>query len=71
MAVFILSGCASFAADVALKDAEAKCARQGKQFAMDKAEKTELIVVAAAQVSGHCVGPAEPGYVSPTHQPER
>jgi len=60
-----LGACADMAANMALKDAQAKCARQGKQFVQDKLEKTELIVVSGAQVSGHCAGPGDPGYVPP------
>jgi hypothetical protein len=64
-AAFTLSGCADFAADMAVKDAQAKCAKEGKQFVPDQVKKTELVVVSSAQVSGHCAGPGEPGYVPP------
>jgi hypothetical protein len=60
-----LSGCADFAANVALQDAQAKCAKEGRQFVQDQVKKTELIVVSAAQVSGHCAGPGEPSYLPP------
>jgi hypothetical protein len=56
-----LSGCADFAADAALRDAQAKCARQGMQFVPDQVQKTELVVVSSAQVSGHC----EPSFAPP------
>jgi hypothetical protein len=52
-------------ADQALKDAQAKCAELGKQFVEDTVDKTELVVVSAAKVSGHCVGPGDPDYRSP------
>lgn len=58
-----LFGCADFAANVALTDAQARCAREGKQFVQDGMEKTELLVVSAARVSGRCAGPGEAGYV--------
>ena len=64
-AALALAGCANMAADMAISDAQAKCAKEGKQFVQDKVEKTEMIVVSAAQVSGHCVGPGDPGYVPP------
>jgi hypothetical protein len=64
-AAFALSGCADFAADMAVRDAQAKCARVGKQFVPDQVQKTELVVVSSAQVSGHCAGPGDPGYVPP------
>lgn len=64
-AALTLAGCADFAANVAIRDAQAKCAKEGKQFVQDKVEKTEMIVVSAAQVSGHCAGPGDPGYVPP------
>jgi hypothetical protein len=65
MSALALGGCADMAANMALKDAQAKCGKDGKQFVQDKVEKTELIVVSGAQVSGHCVGPGDPGYVPP------
>lgn len=64
-AMMALCGCADYAANAALQDAQAKCAKEGKQFVQDQIKKTELIVVASAQVSGHCAGPGEPGYVPP------
>ncbi len=64
-AAMVLSGCADMAADMAVREAQAKCAKEGKQFVQDKVDKTEMIVVSAAQVSGHCVGPGDPGYVPP------
>ena len=62
-AAFALSGCADFAANMALRDAQARCAKEGKQFVQEQVKKTELVVVSSAQVSGHCVGPGDPGYV--------
>jgi hypothetical protein len=64
-AALALAGCADMAANMATRDAQAKCAKVGKQFVQDKVDKTEMIVVSAAQVSGHCVGPGDPGYVPP------
>ena len=64
-AALALAGCANVAADMALRDAQAGCAKEGKQFVQDKVDKTEMIVVSAAQVSGHCVGPGDPAYVPP------
>jgi hypothetical protein len=64
-AALALAGCANMAADMAVRDAQAKCAKEGKQFVQEKVDKTEMIVVSAAQVSGHCVGPGDPGYVPP------
>jgi len=63
IAALALVGCADMAADMAVRDAQAKCAKEGKQFVQDKVDKTEMIVVSAAQVSGRCVGPGDPGYV--------
>jgi hypothetical protein len=60
-----LFGCADFAANVALKDAQSRCAREGKQFVQERAEKTELIVVSGARISGHCAGRGDPGYPVP------
>jgi len=59
-----LFGCADFAASTALNDAKARCVREGKRFVQENVEKTELLVVSSARVSGHCAGPGEPGYVS-------
>lgn len=64
-AALALAGCADMAADMAIRDAQAKCAKEGKQFVQDKVDKTEMIVVSAAQVSGHCVGPGDTGYIPP------
>jgi len=64
-AALALSGCADFAANVALKDAQAKCARLGQQFVQDEVKKTELVVVSSAQVSGHCVAPGDAGTAPP------
>ena len=36
---FALSGCSDFAADMAVRDAQAKCARLGKQFVPDQVQK--------------------------------
>ena len=64
-AALALAGCADMAADMALRDARAKCAKEGKQFVQDKVEKTEMIVASAARVSGLCARPGDPGYVPP------
>jgi hypothetical protein len=63
--IALLGGCADMLADQALKDAQAKCAKLGKQFVEDTMDKTELVVVSAAKVSGRCVGPGDPDYRSP------
>jgi len=65
VALLGLGGCADILADQALKDAQAKCAKLGKQFVEDTVDKTELVVVSAAKVSGHCIGPGDPDYRSP------
>ncbi|HSC18003.1 MAG TPA: hypothetical protein VLC74_03725 [Rhizomicrobium sp.] len=71
-AAFALSGCADMAASMALSDAQAKCAKLGKQFVPDDVKKTELVVVSSAQVSGHCAGPGDPGFVpAPSAPPNR
>jgi hypothetical protein len=64
-AALALAGCADMAANMATREAQAKCAKEGKQFVQDKVDKTEMIVVSAAQVSGHCVGPGDAGYIPP------
>jgi hypothetical protein len=48
-----------------LKEAQQNCAAQGKQFVQDKVEKHDNPIYSSASVSGHCVGPGDPGYVAP------
>ncbi len=59
-ASLLLAGCADMLADQALRDAEAKCEKMGMRFVQDKVDKTELVVISAAKVSGRCVPPEEP-----------
>ena len=61
-----LSGCSTMLANQALKDAQAKCVAQGKQFVQDSVEKQDNPIYSSAEVSGHCAGPGDPGYVAPT-----
>ncbi|MEJ1970796.1 MAG: hypothetical protein WDN03_19530 [Rhizomicrobium sp.] len=64
-ALLLLAGCSTILADQIIKDAQKKCAADGKQFVQDKVEKGEYVVVSTASVTGHCVGPGDPAYVAP------
>ena len=64
-AVFGLAGCSGMLASNATKKAEDECAAQGKQFVSTKVEKHDNPIYSSAEVTGHCAGPGEPGYVGP------
>jgi hypothetical protein len=52
----------------AIQQAKSHCAAEGKQFILGKVEEAPSANVAGGTmivVSGHCVGPGEPGYVTP------
>ena len=61
----LLSGCSAMLANQVLKEAQQKCASQGKQFVQDNLEKHDNPIYSSAEVSGHCAGPGDPGYVAP------
>jgi hypothetical protein len=63
--VLLLAGCSTILADDAERKLRAQCEAEGKQFVLTKVEKNEGIVVSSAMVSGHCVGPGDPGYIPP------
>lgn len=52
-------------ADNAVKQGQSKCAAQGKQFVQDNVEKHDNPIYSSAEVTGHCAGPGDPGYVAP------
>jgi hypothetical protein len=60
-----LSGCSGMLADNATKQAQSQCAAEGKQFLPTNVEKHDNPIYSSAAVSGHCVGPGDPGYVAP------
>jgi hypothetical protein len=61
----LLAGCSGMLADQVTKDAQKKCAAEGKQFVADKVEKHDNPIYSSAEVSGHCAGPGDTGYVAP------
>jgi hypothetical protein len=65
LAITALCGCSTVLADSARADLEAQCAEQGMQFVETERELNENIVMSSAAVSGFCVGPGDPRYVTP------
>lgn len=63
-ALGMLSGCATYLEEGATKNAAAQCEAMGKQFVKTDSKKTEAIVVSSATVTGECIGPEDPRYVS-------
>jgi hypothetical protein len=66
LASTILGGCSIVLEKDAVSQLQKQCAAKGMQFIQTDSKKTELLVVAQAQVSGVCVGPGDPRYVAPT-----
>lgn len=70
LAAFALAGCVDteqVRVD-AIQQAKSHCAAEGKQFILGKVEEVPSPNVAGGimvTVSGHCIGPGEPGYVTP------
>ena len=67
LCVPFLVGCSGMLADNAIKQGQEKCAAQGKQFVQDNVEKHDNPIYSSAEVTGHCAGPGEPGYVAPSN----
>ena len=65
MCVSFLAGCSGMLADNAVQQGQKKCAAQGKQFVQDDVEKHDNPIYSSAEVTGHCAGPGDPGYVAP------
>lgn len=65
MAITALCGCSTVLADSARADLEAQCAEQGMQFVETERELNENIIMSSAAVSGFCVGPGDPRYITP------
>lgn len=64
-AALALAGCAAALEQSAAKGLEAKCAEMGLQFVKTESRRTEAVVVSSASVTGECVGPTDPRWVSP------
>ncbi|HTT97318.1 MAG TPA: hypothetical protein VMF58_04670 [Rhizomicrobium sp.] len=65
LCVPFVTGCSGMLADQVTKEAQQKCASQGKQFVQDDVKKQDNPIYSSAEVSGHCAGPGDPGYVAP------
>lgn len=61
-----LTGCSVAMKGEAVAKLKATCAAQGMQFVQTDAKQTELLVYGSSEVTGVCVGPNDPRYVSPT-----
>ena len=66
LCLLFLSGCSGMVADQVLKEAQQKCATQVKQFVQDDLKKQDNPIYSSAEVTGHCAGSGDPGYVVPT-----
>ena len=62
--LLMLCGCATHLEKGATRNLEAQCAAMGRQFVKTESKKTEALVVASATVTGECIGPDDPRYVS-------
>ena len=65
LCVPFLAGCSGMLAAQVLKEAQQKCAAQGKQFVQDDLKRHDNPIYSSAEVSGHCAGPGDPGYAAP------
>jgi hypothetical protein len=70
LAAFALAGCVDIeqVRVDAIKQAKSHCESEGKQFVLNNVEEKSAPNATGTQmvvVSGHCVGPGEPGYQTP------
>jgi hypothetical protein len=65
LAAIGLSGCAAALTHQAREKLEAQCAAKGMHFVETSSKSTELLVAGQSEVSGACVGPGDPQYVTP------
>jgi hypothetical protein len=63
-----LPSCAAQLEQQAITKLKADCAAKGLQFVQTGSQKTDNPIISEAQVSGECVGPTDPRYVSPASQ---
>lgn len=69
LALISLAGCSGLLAENATHKAQAQCAAEDKQFVATNVEKHDNPIYSSAEVTGHCAGPGDPGYVAPKTKP--